>query len=246
MSLCLCVCVGGMKLVLDVVLCTQRSLMFSAVAACRMYVGDNVQFGDGTSGKVMTLGWMETTLRGGDNVLTRVPNSMLASQKVSNLSRLRQSQVKQTLRFHYEDAENIPQVLEDIRNEIKRSCPRLIKNNARPFRVFLTNFNEDHLEVMVDTHHNIAPLGDAYWKNRQEVLMAIFRAIKKNNISLAEMYSIPAGKRPEYRVLPRSLQEAMYDEDSGCLVVPDSSMGDDNGDDDDDGDDGSDSLNGGN
>jgi len=37
---------------------------------------------------------------------------------------------------------------------------------------------------MVDTHHNIAPIGDAYWKNRQAVLLAITRAVKKNNVEL--------------------------------------------------------------
>ena len=182
-----------------------------------MYVGDSVRFGDGTSGKVTRLGWMETTLRGGDNIITRVPNSMLASQKVSNLSRLKQSQVKQTLRFHYEDANVIPQVLDSIKQEIVKSCPRLIKNNSRPFRVFLTNFNEDHLEVMVDTHHNIAPLGDAYWINRQEVLLAILRAIKQNNIALAEMFRV-ASHNPLYRIVPKETtknDESMYDEATG-------------------------------
>jgi small-conductance mechanosensitive channel len=38
----------------------------------KMYVGDVVQFGDGTSGKVMKLGWMELVLRGPDNVITNV------------------------------------------------------------------------------------------------------------------------------------------------------------------------------
>jgi len=90
---------------------------------------------------------METQLRGSDNLITRVPNTMLSSQKVSNVSRVRQSQVKQTLRFHYEDAAEIPALLEDIRTEIKKACPRLITDNSRPFRVFWTNFNEDHLEV---------------------------------------------------------------------------------------------------
>lgn len=90
-------------------------LMFSD----KMYVGDSVIFGDGTSGKVLKLGWMETLLRDSNNVVTRVPNTLLSSQKVSNLSRIRQSQVKQTLRFHYKDAIVMPQLLEDIKTEIR-------------------------------------------------------------------------------------------------------------------------------
>ena len=148
------------------------------IASNRMYVGDIVEFGDGTSGKVLKLGWMDTVLRGGDNIVQRVPNTLLSSQKVKNVSRIRQCQVRQVLRFHYEDADKIPDLLEDIREEIKQACPRLITDNSRPFRVFWTNFNNDHLEVVVDTHHNIAPIGDAYWNNRQAVLMAISRAVK--------------------------------------------------------------------
>ena len=147
-------------------------------------VGDIVSFGDGLTGKVIRLGWLETLIRGSDNIVTRVPNTALSSQKVSNLSRIRQSQVKQILRFHYEDAEKIPQIIEDIAAEIRASCPRLITDNSRPFRVFWIDFSEDELQVMVDTHHNIAPIGDAYWKNRQAVLLAITRAVKKNNVEL--------------------------------------------------------------
>jgi small-conductance mechanosensitive channel len=150
----------------------------------KMYVGDNVVFGDGTKGKVMKLGWMETTFRGSDNTVTRVPNTALSSQKISNVSRVRQSQVQQTLRFHYRDAEKIPDIIADIKKEIVQACPRLI-TDIRPFRVFWTNFNDDHLEVMVDTHFHIAPIGDAYWMNRQNVLLAIKRAINNNGVELA-------------------------------------------------------------
>ena len=40
----------------------------------KMYVGDVVSFGDGTTGKVMKLGWMECILMGSDNVLMNVRN----------------------------------------------------------------------------------------------------------------------------------------------------------------------------
>ena len=75
------------------------------------------------------------------------PNNILSGQKISNLSRVVYSQVKQTLRFHYDDAEEIPALLDSIKEEIRKSCPRLITDNTRPFRVFWTGFNEDHLEV---------------------------------------------------------------------------------------------------
>jgi small-conductance mechanosensitive channel len=115
----------------------------------KLYVGDSVNFGDGTSGKSKlccfctvvqftvlyskTLDgsivssrpqqhgsdniicpcrfvsrWMETVLRQSDNIVTSVPNSILSGQRLSNLSRQTQRQVKQTLRFRYDDAEKIP------------------------------------------------------------------------------------------------------------------------------------------
>jgi small-conductance mechanosensitive channel len=160
-------------------------LMFSD----KMYVGDSVVFGDGTSGKVMKLGWMETSLRDSNNIVTRVPNTLLSSQKVSNLSRIKQSQVKQNLRFHYKDATVLPQLLEDIKTEIRKACPRLITDNSRPFRAVWTDYSEDHLEVMIDTHFNIPPYSDAYWTNRQNVLMAITRAITNYNASLVPKQS---------------------------------------------------------
>jgi small-conductance mechanosensitive channel len=138
---------------------------------------------------VIKLGWMETELRQSDNIIMSVPNSILSGQRISNLSRQKQCQVKQTLRFNYDDAEQIPALLESIRSEIKKACPRLVTDSSRPFRVFWTGYKEDHLEVMVDTHHNIAPIGDAYWQNRQNVLLAISRAVKNNGLEFAQPYT---------------------------------------------------------
>jgi hypothetical protein len=50
------------------------------------------------------------------------------------------------LRFHYEDADKIPALLESIKSEIRAACPRLVDDGTRPFRVFWTGFKEDHLE----------------------------------------------------------------------------------------------------
>jgi small-conductance mechanosensitive channel len=124
----------------------------------KMYVGDFVRFGDSTSGVVTKLGWMETTLRQGDNTVLNVPNAALASQKVSNVSRIRQCQVQQTLRLDYNDVDKIPQLIESIRHEIEKACPKLITNGTRPFRVYWTEFNEDHLEIMVNVRSLAAQL----------------------------------------------------------------------------------------
>jgi small-conductance mechanosensitive channel len=79
----------------------------------------------------------------------------------------------------------LPVVVEDIKKEIITSCPELITDGTRPFRVHWRSYGDDHLEVVVDARFHIQPEGDTYWDNRQEVLMAIRRAVKKHGIEFA-------------------------------------------------------------
>lgn len=149
-----------------------------------------------------------------NNVITRVPNTMLSSQKVSNLSRVAQSQVKQTLRFNYKDALILPAVLQDIKAQIRATCPRLITDGSRPFRAYWTDYQDDHLSVMIDSHFNIPPFSDEYWQNRQNVLIAITKAITKYNVQL-----VPADNDPDtvpIKINQRVIVEAHDDLGSGA------------------------------
>ena len=156
----------------------------------RIYEGDDVQFGSGESGKIVNLGWMETIVRRGDEVMVSIPNSQLLNQKVSNLSRVRKSQVKQVLRVKLEDADKIPLLIDRIKHEIKLACPELITDGTRPFRVYWTAINEDHCEITIDTRFHIKPTGDVYLINKQNVLAAIHRALKRHDVKLVE----PSGR----------------------------------------------------
>ena len=128
---------------------------------------------------------METVIRESDSRLTTIPNSLLGGKKISNLSRVKISQVTQTLRFAYDQADKMPLLVDSIRQEIKKSCPKLILNGFRPFRVHWTGYNEDHLEISVNCHFYIPPGGDKYWENRQNVMMAINRAVNKHTVAVA-------------------------------------------------------------
>eukprot|EP00804_Cyclotella_cryptica_P012990 CCRYP_002324-RC/>CCRYP_002324-RC protein AED:0.11 eAED:0.11 QI:227/1/1/1/1/1/7/165/529 len=145
----------------------------------KMFEGDEVRFSDGTSGKIEHMGWMETQIRNSDELAVRIPNTQLAGQRVYNLSRTPRSQVKQTLRISYDDAPKIPKLLDNIKEEIRLSCPKLITDGSRAFRAHWQNFEDDHLQVVVDCHFTIKPTGDEYYDNRQAVLEAIHRAVKK-------------------------------------------------------------------
>lgn len=149
----------------------------------RIYEGDHVQFGNGLQGTVVRLGWMETILRGSDEILVSVPNTNLVNQRVANLSRVPLSQVKQVLEVNLDSADQVPVLLRDLENEIRRACPHLIDDGSRPFRIHWTGMKGDKFEITIDTRHRVRPISERYWENRQNVLAAIHRALKRQRSS---------------------------------------------------------------
>ncbi|KAI2508160.1 mechanosensitive ion channel [Fragilaria crotonensis] len=152
-------------------------------ASDRVYEGDSVLFGNGIEGVVVDLGWLETHVRQNDEIMLTVPNSDLASERLSNLSRLTKCQVRQVLRIDYKDVKKLPKLCDDIKSEIRASCPALIADGSRPFRAHWVGYEDLSLNVVVEAHFAIRPLGDGYWDNRQKVLEAISRAVEKNDVT---------------------------------------------------------------
>ncbi|KAL7545603.1 hypothetical protein ACHAWF_008961 [Thalassiosira exigua] len=148
-------------------------------------VGDKILLGDGTSGKVVSIGWLSTTIRGSDELLTKIPNTQLSNVRVSNRSRMKFSQVKQELRFKYEDLEKIPDLIEAIKDEIAASCPKVVRDGSRPFRVRWTDYAPDHARVKVDCRLRNSPSGEAYYEARQGILEAIARAARSKGVEFA-------------------------------------------------------------
>eukprot|EP00977_Amphora_coffeiformis_P007028 scaffold1522_cov166-Amphora_coffeaeformis.AAC.6 len=101
------------------------------VSSDRIYEGDVVRWGNKLEGTIVKLGWMETIVRGSDETMVSVPNNDLVKQQVSNLSRVRLSQVAQTLRFKLKDADAIPALLDSIKKEILHVCPAVITDGSR-------------------------------------------------------------------------------------------------------------------
>lgn len=150
----------------------------------RIYEGDTVSFGGSSpiKGTIIKLGWMETIVRASDGVHIVVPNTDLSRQQVSNLSRVRTSQVEQVLRLRPSSSclQRLPSLIRDIKDEIEASCPQLITDGSLPYRVHWTNWdaNSGCIEITINTHHRIKPTGDEYYENRQAVLFAIHRAVE--------------------------------------------------------------------
>mmetsp|Transcript_1741 Transcript_1741/g.3425 ORF Transcript_1741/g.3425 Transcript_1741/m.3425 type:complete len:464 (+) Transcript_1741:253-1644(+) len=119
-------------------------------ASDKIYEGEHVKFGDGLSGVIEKMGWMETTIRMDDEHTLSIGNTEMSNKRIINLSRTQQSQVHQTLRFSYADIDVLPQVLEDIKREIRAACPALIDDGSRPFHAVWSEYGSNYLEVHVE------------------------------------------------------------------------------------------------
>jgi hypothetical protein len=110
--------------------------------------------------------------------------SKIAGQKFSNISRMKRSHIKFALKFNIYDMYRVQEISSLIKQEIVNSCPKLITDGSRPFRVIWTDVGDDHLVVTVDTHHNVPP-GNEHWATREQVLYAIARATEKIGVKFA-------------------------------------------------------------
>jgi small-conductance mechanosensitive channel len=163
---------------------------FTMTTSNRFYVGDFVKFGqDGNAfmGTVISLGWLETQVRGADELVHTIPNAKLEGIAVSNLSRNDRCQVKQTLRFHYEDIHKLPALLETMKkNIIEATTPHIVTDDSRPCRAVWSDYTERFLEVTVDVHfEGIKPIGTKFWDNKQRVLMAIQKSVDQHDMKMA-------------------------------------------------------------
>lgn len=154
-------------------------------AADLFEVGEDVRFGDGTEGTIHKIGLVETEIMGYDNIIIKLPNSQIVKQRVSNISRMKESRVFQPLRFSYDDLDKVPQVLQDIKEEIKAACPKLITDGSKPFAAVLASYEADHIQTIVNVHFNIQPFSQEYSDTKEAVLLAIARAAQKNNVKFA-------------------------------------------------------------
>jgi len=155
----------------------------SVLLSDKFSTGDVIRLSDGTAGQVQDLRWTDTTIRGNDNSFVRIPHSQLAKSRVINLSRMQFSQVSQELRLPNRGITKIKQLLDDIKKEIRTSCPKLVDDGSQPFRVHWTDIEKENVVISIESHYRIPRLSNEYWDNRQNVLIAISRAVEKYNLA---------------------------------------------------------------
>ena len=166
-----------------------------AIQGTNMYQeGDEILLQDGTQGIVQKLGWLNTHVRRGDELVVRIPNSQISGTRTANVSRVRLSQVQQTLAIRYEDLNKLPQLVKSIKEEIRLACgSTLIDDGFRSFRVHWRGYKNYYLEVVVDAHFRVKPSCDAYFETREQVLQAIARATEKSGVLFSYTNFLNAG-----------------------------------------------------
>lgn len=168
---------------------TQMLSGLSIRAAQQFEEGDELLLESGELGTVEIVGFLHTYIRGHDEIVVRISNSELERMRVSNLSLSSTSQVKQQLRFDFSALDNVGEIVEEIKKEIKETSKVVITDGTRPFRIHWTSFGEEWLEITVDCRLRLAPMTDEYYTARQEILQAIAIAAKRCNARFAENLS---------------------------------------------------------
>lgn len=79
----------------------------------------------------------------------------------------------------------IPNFCATLKKRLKDECPALISDGSRPFRVNWRGFQTDHLLVVVDSHHDIKPIGNKFFENQEAVLDIIVTVAEECDVTFA-------------------------------------------------------------
>lgn len=137
------------------------------------HVGDKVKLEDGKIGVVEYAGPLHTLLRGEDEILLKIPNLVLQNSSFSNLSLGTTSQVKQDVHIDYSGSDQVINLVEQLKYDIIASCPKVISDGSKPFRVHWTSLGEDSATISVSLVLDVPPCSEEYYDLQQVVLTTI-------------------------------------------------------------------------
>ncbi len=122
-------------------------------------------------------------LTGEDEILLNMPNAELENTRFSNLSMTSTSQVKQEFRVAFSDINQISKLIKKIKLEIEQSCPFVIRDGSRPFRVHFTSFGGKSYVITIDCRLKAPAYSDRYYDCREKVLKAIAKAANSCDVT---------------------------------------------------------------
>ncbi len=143
-------------------------------------IGDWIKT-DQAEGTVEAVGFRSTKIRSFAKTLITVPNSVLANSTINNFSAMPKRRIKMTVGVTYETtADQMEQALEAVK-KILREHEGV---DQEFFLVYFTDFGPSSLDILVYFFTRTTVWED-YLKVRQEVNLAIMRALEALGLSIA-------------------------------------------------------------
>ncbi len=173
---------GVVALILGLALQNTIGDVFSGIALTlgKAYsIGDWVQLNDGTAGRVTETNWRSTNLLTGLNNIVVLPNSLLAKQSLTSLSRPDESHLI-TLGVRFTAGQR-PRVVEDAMRSVLEASTRIVKEP--PPAVALKGIDATAIEV--ELQFRVASLVTGT-SARNEIIDLIHDRCEASGLSLAE------------------------------------------------------------
>jgi small-conductance mechanosensitive channel len=189
---------GVVAVILGLALQNTLGDVFSGIALTlgKAYaIGDWVQLSDGTAGRVTETNWRSTNLLTGANNIVVLPNSMLARQGLTSLSRPDEThQIALGVRFA---SMQRPRIVEDVMRSVLQASTRIVKEP--PPAVALKAI--DAVAIEVELQFRVASVAMAT-SARNEIIDLIHDQCRVSGLSLAlpaaSLFVVPATLNGEY------------------------------------------------
>jgi MscS family membrane protein len=142
--------------------------------------GDWIRSGE-FEGTVEKIGWRMTRIRTFSKNPVYIPNSIFASMPIETPSRMTNRRIKEVLGIRYDDIEQMPIIVSEVKNMLKNH-PDIDKNQA--LRVYFNYFNASSIDFNIyaftattDKTH--------YHRVKQEILLNVANIIAQNKAEIA-------------------------------------------------------------
>jgi MscS family membrane protein len=177
--------IGGLAIALAARETLENLFASFAILLDRPFVtGDTVTAGTGinqVTGTVEKIGFRSTRLRTDEGSLIAVPNRLMVSQSLDNLTERKQRRTKFPLRLALDTPpETIQRIVEDIR-QLFTEHPM---TNANPALILFDNFNESSLDILIQYYVSTADWRE-FNRIKEEMNYRLINIVHHNNGQLA-------------------------------------------------------------
>ncbi|HKB92178.1 MAG TPA: mechanosensitive ion channel family protein [Opitutaceae bacterium] len=143
-------------------------------------IGDVIRI-SGNEGVVEDIGLRSTKIRTGAKTLIILPNKSVASEAITNLSRIHKRRVDQTVGLSYETK---PDQMENILNDFRKILEDDRGVDRELIAVYFSNFGESTLDVQI-AYYAADPDWKKHMELRESLNLKFMRAVAARGLSMA-------------------------------------------------------------